>query len=245
MPASSPLRNALLALLIGAAPLVAQDEHRIWGSVETVSGEVLEGFIRWDRNEGSWVDVLDGGKDVPDHLYESWREAWEAGERPTRTVEMLGYRISWNEDDPEFPQTAASGIRFGHLASLRVTASDRAELTLKSGEVVEFVGGSTDLGWDMRELIVEEPGLRRDGARLGQPAHHRLLRASSRTEGLRLSPLRYRRGPVRDARSPGTSRGTWTRSSVPTSWTARKTDRIGRSPSRTSASSSATWGGPM
>ena len=36
--------------------------NRIYGSVLTDDGEELTGFIRWDRNEGSWADLLDAAK---------------------------------------------------------------------------------------------------------------------------------------------------------------------------------------
>lgn len=42
------------------APLTGSD--RIYGRVRTVDGRELMGFIRWDRNEGSWTDVLDATK---------------------------------------------------------------------------------------------------------------------------------------------------------------------------------------
>ncbi len=55
---------------------------------------------------------------------------------------------------------AASGIRFGHLTSLRVIGEDAVESTTRTGEVVEFEGGSTDLGGSIREIIVDVPGRR-------------------------------------------------------------------------------------
>ena len=33
--------------------------NRIYGTVTTVYGSQFTGYIRWDRNEGSWVDLLD------------------------------------------------------------------------------------------------------------------------------------------------------------------------------------------
>ena len=62
----------LLCLLTFAVPASAQDSHRIWGRVQTVSGERYEGFLRWDRNEGSWVDILDGSKEIPEENYLTW-----------------------------------------------------------------------------------------------------------------------------------------------------------------------------
>lgn len=37
--------------------------NRLYGRVHTRDGERYEGFIRWDRNEGSWTDVLDANKE--------------------------------------------------------------------------------------------------------------------------------------------------------------------------------------
>jgi hypothetical protein len=143
-----------------AGPVQAQDGHRIWGEVHTTSGDVHEGFIRWDRNEGSWVDILDGSKDIPEENYLAWLASIDVDGPPVRTIDLRGYRISWDEDDPDFPSSATSGIRFGHLASLRVIGEDRLELTLRSGEVLELFGGSTDIGPSMRELVVDVPGRR-------------------------------------------------------------------------------------
>ncbi|MDH3270317.1 MAG: hypothetical protein OEN56_03230 [Gemmatimonadota bacterium] len=42
------------------APLTGID--RIYGTVTTVHGTEFTGFIRWDRNEGSWTDLLDALK---------------------------------------------------------------------------------------------------------------------------------------------------------------------------------------
>ena len=141
-----------------SGPVWAQDGDRIWGRVHTTSGDVHEGFIRWDRNEGSWVDILDGSKDVPQDNYLAWLETREANGPPVRTIDLLGYRISWEEADPDFPPTSQSGIRFGHLTSLRVLGPDRVELSLRSGEVLELEGGTSDLGRSIRELVVDVPG---------------------------------------------------------------------------------------
>ena len=158
MPQLRAFGWSLLCVAVLASPARAQDGDRIWGQLHTTSGDVYEGFIRWDRNEGSWVDILDGSKEIPDETYLAWLEARGAGGPPLRYVDLFGYRISWEEYDPDFPSTVASGIRFGHLRSLRVLGADRVELTLRSGEVVELGGGSTDLGRRMRELTVDVPG---------------------------------------------------------------------------------------
>ncbi len=134
----------------------AQDGDRIWGEVVTVDGDRYEGFLRWDRNEGSWVDILHGFKESSEEAYEAWLELTRAGERPTRTIELHGYRITWNEEDPEFPSNASSGVRFGHIRTLEVTGPDAVQVTLKSGQRFELSGGASDIGWGMREFLVED-----------------------------------------------------------------------------------------
>ena len=36
--------------------------NRLYGAVHAREGEEFTGFIRWDRNEGSWTDLLDASK---------------------------------------------------------------------------------------------------------------------------------------------------------------------------------------
>ena len=153
-------RMAAVLAVLGAMPLAAQGgEDRIWAEVETVGGDVVEGFVRWDRNEAGWADVLNGDKTVPRENYLMWARATGEGEEERRrSVEFLGFTVSWNEDDPDFPSLASSGIRFGHLDRLVVLDEQRAELRLRSGEVLELEGGGTDLGTDLRGIVVDVPG---------------------------------------------------------------------------------------
>ncbi len=159
MPVFPACRWLTLCLLVCAAPAhaYAQSEARIWGEVTTAEGDRYEGFIRWDRNEGGWADLLDGSKEIPEEAYEDWLQALRGGERPTRSIDLMGYRITWNEEDPDFPSEVLSGIRFGHVAGLTVVNDDRVALTLQSGEWLELFGGSTDIGWSIRDVVVEDP----------------------------------------------------------------------------------------
>jgi hypothetical protein len=161
---TTPLGAGILAagVLVLAAPSVraqapaqAPAPDRIYGQVHTAAGQVYEGFIRWDRNEGSWWDLLDGSRDLDAEVLALARGLDPEARTRERSVEFLGVRITWNED-PEGPSTADAGIRFGHLASLRVTGDDRARLTLRSGQEVDLHGGGTDLGDDVRQIVVED-----------------------------------------------------------------------------------------
>ena len=147
----------LFTSLLSPASLRAQEVDRIWGRVQTVSGEVHEGFIRWDRNEGSWVDQLDGSKEMtPFQFQDWWKLAHPEDLQRDRVIELAGYRITWDDGDPDFPSSAESGIRFGHIRRLTVVDEDVARLELRSGLVVELEGGATDLGGDLREILVQD-----------------------------------------------------------------------------------------
>ncbi len=150
------LRWTLVLSTFAAAPAAPQSADRIWGRVHTTEGEVHTGFIRWDRKEASWGDVLDGARTLPDENYFAWLEAHDR-ERATRTIELRGHRISWYEVDPDFPMQVLSGVRFGHLDSLVVLASDRVELILRSGPRYEMEARGRNLGSSLRQVIVDEP----------------------------------------------------------------------------------------
>ena len=166
---------AAAALSLSAAPQTAshQDEtkndvlrngvhvDRLYGRVFTDDGQVLEGYLRWDRNEGSWADMLDGAKELPwAHLREAERldEDYARERARERSITVGGVRISWDEDPQDEMQTSPSGVRFGHLRSLVVVDDARARLRLKSGREVDLVREGTDLGRGFRGLVVEIAG---------------------------------------------------------------------------------------
>jgi hypothetical protein len=149
---------ALVVMTLGAGVQADPPGDRLYGRVVTAGGDVLEGFLRWDRNEGSWADLLNGSKEMPwDNARDAERLQGSDDRRDReRSIRVLGLRISWNDDEAPYPTSASSGIRFGHLRSLAVLDDDRALLTLKSGEEVEMEGGSTDLGDEHRGLVVDD-----------------------------------------------------------------------------------------
>lgn len=156
---------ALAAALLAGTPAV-QDESpdRLYGRIATVDGTVYEGFIRWDNNEGSWADILNGSKELP---YENFEEAERlAGERPRNerseggSFRFLGIRVSWDDEDDswdDYPESATSGLRFGHIRAIEPAGRDRARIVLRSGETIELEGGSGDIGDDSRGIVVEDP----------------------------------------------------------------------------------------
>lgn len=148
------------ALVLTALAAQADNSGRIYGKIRTVDGDTFEGLIRWDKNEGSWVDILDGTRDRDDRDRKSGLRSSDRKYRDRRSsFKVFGIRIDDDSDDFIFDLSSAeSGIRFGHLKSLEPIDDDRVRLTLKNGEEVEFTSGSTDFGSSIREIIIEDPG---------------------------------------------------------------------------------------
>jgi hypothetical protein len=155
----SVLLTTAAAGAAGAHGQSTEGADRLYGRVSTAGGRVYEGFLRWDKNEGGWSDLLNGSRET---AWENRRDAERLDDRGDRgrergRLEIFGVRISWDRRDDDVPPSSTSGIRFGHLRSLVVSGDDRAYLTLKSGGEVEFEGGSTDIGDGFRGLVVEDP----------------------------------------------------------------------------------------
>ena len=82
--------------------LQAQEMERIWGRVTTVTGDVHQGFIRWDRNEGGWADLLDGSKEFSPFLFRDWWNLVHPDDRHRdRIVELAGYRARASKEEEE------------------------------------------------------------------------------------------------------------------------------------------------
>jgi hypothetical protein len=144
-------------LLIPAALALADSAGRIYGKITTVDGDILEGPIRWDKNEASWVDILNGTKELPDRNFRSDRdnERRRYSDRGNSRIRFFGITIG-DEGNSDWSNSASTGIRMGHIRTLEVLDDDRALLILKSGKEVEFENSSTDIGSGIREIVIED-----------------------------------------------------------------------------------------
>ena len=184
----------------------------------TAGGEVYEGYIRWDRNEGSWADILNGSKEIP---WENVREAERLGDEDAGTAATGSTASACSACASPGTRTRTtirsrrrSGIRFGHLRSLAVLGDDRALLTLKSGEEVELEGGSTDLGRRAAGARGGGPRAGRGGAALAGPGRVDFEAGAAGASAPRgRSACTARSAPGAGSSSPATWPGTWTRSS--------------------------------
>jgi len=152
--------TALCVLMFLSLTAEAVDNSgRIYGKITTVDNDVLEGLIRWDKNEGCWMDVLNGSKDISrnDDSRKSSSKRKKYGDRRS-SVKIFGITISddnsWNYSN--WSGSAQSGIRFGHIRSMEVVDDDRVRLELKSGQEIELFNGSTDIGTGIREIVIED-----------------------------------------------------------------------------------------
>lgn len=151
------LRNifigATLFFLLTASSFAADNSNRIYGKITTADGDVFEGLIRWDKNEASWVDMLDGTKDLSK---KNLRKSRSSRKRSRKSgIEIFGIKIG-SSSTISFGNSAQSGLRFGHIKSFEVIGNNEILIQLKSGEEVELRNGSTDIGYDIREIIIED-----------------------------------------------------------------------------------------
>jgi len=151
------LITASCLLLLSVAAL-ADNSGRIYGKIYTVDGDILEGLIRWDKNEASWIDILNGTKELPRKNFRGDRDSDRRrySDRGRTRVEFFGITIGGDDGGWMSSTSASSSIRMGHIRTLEVIDDDRALLILKSGKEVELENSSTDLGSGIREIVVEE-----------------------------------------------------------------------------------------
>lgn len=144
-----------------ATPVVSvaqtHDPGRLYGRITTMDGSVFEGFIRWDQNEGHWTDVLDATKRLPRRFF---REAAQLSGRTYRDRSDEGFQVlglTIRSESDNWPQSASSAIRLGHITKITVLDDDFALIALRSGQEQELRRSSTDLGRSNRGIIVREP----------------------------------------------------------------------------------------
>jgi len=144
---------SIFLLSIGGAAFA--DSGLLYGKVYTTDDEVLEGFIRWDKNEASWDDILDGTKDLDrdrDRKKRRYRDDDDDSEVSIFGITVYRESRSWSH----WADEAESGICFGHINSLIPIGDNKVLLILKSGEELELSGGSGDIGDDNREILVDD-----------------------------------------------------------------------------------------
>lgn len=170
-----PLWPVLLASLVAASPVGAQSDGRIWGRVATTGGEVHEGFLRFhgEQDAASWTDTFRSVDDVPSERRDTWLAASRGGSPFIRTIELKGYRVSWNDRSDDFPSRRTLRVPFGSIGAiivhghnievaLRSGPEGAADSTgyagrdFRSGESVRFIG-QQERHWEDTRIDVQHP----------------------------------------------------------------------------------------
>lgn len=122
------------------APLTGA--NRLYGTVTTVYGAEFTGYIRWDRNEGSWVDLLDATKP-----------------RARGGSSVSGIRFGHVERiDVTGRDAAMFTLKSGDRMELRSNASDLGS-GLRALIVDEDDGSSAEFEWrDLESVQFTTPG---------------------------------------------------------------------------------------
>lgn len=142
----------MLGIGVLAGSALADATGRVYGRITTSDGDTYEGLIRWDKNEAAWVDVLNGTKDRDeDSEFRRKRTSSRDGKR----IKLFGVYIDEGESS-FWGASTSSGIRMGHIKMLEPDGDDEVLLTLKSGKTVQLSEGSTDIGTNIREIIIED-----------------------------------------------------------------------------------------
>ncbi len=138
----------------GTAP-AQQVPAALWGRVTLTDGDVVEGFLRWDRNETTTADVLDGNR-LPSDEGLRLRRAFSdrSADERRRSVELPGVRVTWEEEE-DFETLVQAGVRFGWIERI-VPDGSNAIVHLRGGASIELRSASTDIGPAFRGLEVEE-----------------------------------------------------------------------------------------
>ena len=102
--------GTVIILLLAGMAVQAGSAERIYGVVITNDGDEFEGFIRWDKNEGAWIDMLDGSKRLSKkNLRKSSRS--ESRKSREQSIEIFGIKIGGSSSSFSYGNSAQSGIR--------------------------------------------------------------------------------------------------------------------------------------
>jgi len=138
-----------LVVLLGV-PTAWAERGRIYGKIHTTRGDTLVGIIRWDKNESSWDDLIDGEKERDVTKVEAKAKRKKYADKDNE-VSIFGWHFS-SGDNGDWGSMSESAISFGHIKKLTPVSDDGADLLLKSGKTVTITNSSTDLGSGIREL---------------------------------------------------------------------------------------------
>jgi hypothetical protein len=125
---------APLPIAVTMAPV--SGSNRLYGRVIARSGQELTGYIRWDRNEGSWSDLLDANK-----------------VRPSGSAAVSGIRFGHiDRIDVTGSEGALFTLKSGEQVEMGARATDLGS-GLRALVVDDATGGRAELAWRDLETV--------------------------------------------------------------------------------------------
>jgi hypothetical protein len=151
------MRTLLLLVafvIIGAEHLLAES-GRLYGKLYTTDNEIFEGWIRWDKNEAYWDDLIDGTceQKPKDQIKTKTGKHYRSKERRT-TVSIFGLKFGDEGSVIDFSGSSTCQIAFGNVRTLLNEGDGDGTMVLKTGEEIVF-SSSADLG-SVREILLSD-----------------------------------------------------------------------------------------
>ena len=140
-----------IQLFIWPLDVQARNGGFLYGTIQTVDGDLYEGHLRWGDEEAFWTDIFNASK--PENPYIKFLTKEERDEifgNKTRNVIKTSrwwqsYFVKIVYDNPFF--THRFSVQFGDLRSIRVIDDDVVIAKLKNGSEIELDGqGYNDIG---------------------------------------------------------------------------------------------------
>ncbi len=122
----------------------AAESDFLYGKILMDDGEELTGRIRWDKNEGSWDDILDASNS---------RREISKSRSSSRKVSIFGIEVY--TDGGSWSSSSQTCIRFGYIDKIIPRSRSKATVILKDGKKLKLSGGA-DIGSSIRELLVDD-----------------------------------------------------------------------------------------
>jgi hypothetical protein len=146
----------LVAFVITGAEHLYAESGRIYGKLFTTDNEVFEGWIRWDKNEAYWDDLIDGTceqKPKDEKQYEKSKRHYRSQSRSSK-VSIFGMTFGEEGSVINIGGSSTCQVAFGNARSLLNDGEGVGTIVLKTGEEVVF-SSSADLG-SVREILLTD-----------------------------------------------------------------------------------------
>ncbi|PID26756.1 MAG: hypothetical protein CR982_08495 [Candidatus Cloacimonadota bacterium] len=197
------MKRLIFIILISFFSSYGNDSGLIYGKVTTVDGETFEGNIRWGKEEVMWMDHFNATK--TDNEFEDFepRNKKERKRKKGWKFTVGGFKVSkfysGSSSSYFFNQSHSFAVMFGDIKRLDIEGNDEVKVTMRSGKVYNFEGGSNDIGtsvkvydreigevkikWDRIENVLFEKSSSSMKKKFGKPLYGEVETDAGKFEG--------------------------------------------------------------